>query len=152
MSQHKRIILTAALLLGTIATAGGQESTRPPSKEALVFLIAGQSNAGGVAAFSPETNEKSGMAAKHPTIPGSTDVVAGISSLILTLTDRIAGAGGAAPLAVILRDCSNQRILHRIFTAGGARFLLTAVCKGDDVATDTLDPALGALETVLSAG
>ena len=43
-----------------------------PSKEALVFLIAGQSNAGGVAAFSQETNEKAGMQEKHPTIPGST--------------------------------------------------------------------------------
>ncbi|MBC8871627.1 MAG: hypothetical protein H8E44_19550 [Planctomycetes bacterium] len=46
--------------------------------EALVFLIAGQSNAGGVAAFSPESNEKSGMAKKHPTIPGSTAKEVGI--------------------------------------------------------------------------
>lgn len=45
---------------------------------ALVFLIAGQSNAGGVAAFSPETNVKSGMAGKHPTIPGSTAKEIGI--------------------------------------------------------------------------
>jgi hypothetical protein len=46
--------------------------------EALVFLIAGQSNAGGVAAFSPETNAKAGMAKKHPTIPGSTAEEVGI--------------------------------------------------------------------------
>lgn len=48
------------------------------SKEAIVFLIAGQSNAGGVAAFSPETNEEAGMAKKHPTIPGSTAKEVGI--------------------------------------------------------------------------
>ncbi len=48
------------------------------SEEAIVFLIAGQSNAGGVAAFSPETNEKAGMAKKHPTIPGSTAKEVGI--------------------------------------------------------------------------
>ena len=48
------------------------------SKEAIVFLIAGQSNAGGVAAFSPESNEKSGMAKEHPTIPGSTAKEVGI--------------------------------------------------------------------------
>jgi hypothetical protein len=48
------------------------------SKEALVFLIAGQSNAGGVAAFSPETNKKAGMHEKHPTIPGSTAEEVGI--------------------------------------------------------------------------
>ncbi len=45
---------------------------------ALVFLIAGQSNAGGVAAFSPETNVKSGMAKEHLTIPGSTASEVGI--------------------------------------------------------------------------
>ena len=48
------------------------------SSTALVFLIAGQSNAGGVAAFSPESNEKSGMAGKHPTTPGSTAKEVGI--------------------------------------------------------------------------
>ena len=48
------------------------------SREAIVFLIAGQSNAGGVAAFSPETNEKAGMQEKHPTIPGSTAREVGI--------------------------------------------------------------------------
>ncbi|MCP4452863.1 MAG: hypothetical protein GY809_15485, partial [Planctomycetes bacterium] len=41
-------------------------------RTARVFLIAGQSNAGGVAAFSPESNVNSGMAEKHPTLPGST--------------------------------------------------------------------------------
>ena len=54
------------------------ENAYAASKEALVFLIAGQSNAGGVAAFSPESNIKSGMAKKHPTIPGSTAKEAGI--------------------------------------------------------------------------
>lgn len=47
-------------------------------RTALVFLIAGQSNAGGVAAFSPESNANSGMAEKHPTIPGTTAKEVGI--------------------------------------------------------------------------
>ena len=46
--------------------------------EAVVFLIAGQSNAGGVAAFSAETNKKAGLAKKRPTIPGSTAKEVGI--------------------------------------------------------------------------
>ena len=46
--------------------------SRARAKNAIVFLITGQSNAGGVAAFSPETNTKAGMHKKHPTIPGST--------------------------------------------------------------------------------
>lgn len=50
----------------------------PETDTALVFLIAGQSNAAGVAAFSPETNKRAGMADKHPTIPDSTAVEDGI--------------------------------------------------------------------------
>ncbi len=47
-------------------------------RPARVSLIAGQSNAGGVAAFSPESNVNAGMAAKHPTLPGSTAKEVGI--------------------------------------------------------------------------
>lgn len=68
----------AASLPGTVAVAQVRDKTKSPSKEALVFLIAGQSNAGGVAAFSPETNKKAGLAEKHPTIPGATAKEVGI--------------------------------------------------------------------------
>jgi len=79
------------------------------------------------------------------------DVLAGVSSLVLTLADRVASSGGPAPLAVLLRDASNQRILHRIFTVNDDRFLVTAVAKGSEISTDALDPALTALEEVLSS-
>ena len=62
---------------GTKANAVKAKATAPAA-QALVFLIAGQSNAGGVAALSPESNVKSGMAKKHPTIPGSTAREVGI--------------------------------------------------------------------------
>jgi len=48
-----------------------------PSSKALVFLIAGQSNAGGVAPFSPESNAASPYA-DYPTTPGSTAAEVGI--------------------------------------------------------------------------
>lgn len=80
------------------------------------------------------------------------DVLAGVSSLILTLADRISKAGGPMPLAVLLRDAANQRILHRIFVVGNERYLVTAVSRGEDLTTDALDPALTALEDVLAAG
>lgn len=54
-------------------------------ERALVFLIAGQSNAGGVAAFSPETNDESGMADKYPTLPGSTAKEVGIPTPLTML-------------------------------------------------------------------
>ena len=66
-------------MLGATGPVAGEPSGHPPvGRTALLFLIAGQSNAGGVAAFSPETNEKSGLAKKHPTIPGSTAKEVGI--------------------------------------------------------------------------
>ena len=46
--------------------------------EAIVFLIAGQSNAGGVAAFSAGTNERAGMQEENPTNPGTTAEEVGI--------------------------------------------------------------------------
>jgi hypothetical protein len=54
------------------------KSAAVPTKQAIVFLITGQSNAGGVAAFSPETNVKAGLQKKHPTNPGSTAKEVGI--------------------------------------------------------------------------
>ena len=79
------------------------------------------------------------------------DVIAGVSSLVLTLADRVASSGGSAPMAVLIRDASNQRILHRIFTVNNERFLVTAVAKGNEIATDALDPALPALEEMLDS-
>jgi len=77
------------------------------------------------------------------------DVLAGVSSLVFSLADRIASAGHATPLAVLLRDNSNQRILHRIFSVQDDRYLVTAVSRGGEVSTDALDPALAALEDIL---
>ena len=94
--QAKRIITSSRLLLTVLAITGistttavgideyrvTQTSAPKSQTEALVFLIAGQSNAGGVAAFSPESNEKSGLAKKHPTIPGSTAQEVGIPTVM----------------------------------------------------------------------
>ncbi len=69
-----------ALLMLAFSGSGLAQVPGPAadSRTALVFLIAGQSNAGGVAAFSFESNEKAGLAKKHPTIPGSTAREVGI--------------------------------------------------------------------------
>jgi len=73
------LLFTAAVLPAACQAAAEEPSSHPRiERPALVFLIAGQSNAGGVAAFSPESNVKSGLAKKHPTIPGSTAKEVGI--------------------------------------------------------------------------
>lgn len=83
VSSKGFVELTKRLFDGPLrdATVGSFDQYKPRDSkdaDALVFLIAGQSNAGGVAAFSPESNVKSGMAKKHPTIPGSTAKDVGI--------------------------------------------------------------------------
>ena len=72
-----RIVLLCLTLI-SISSLTQEIQNSPKDRQALIFLIAGQSNAGGVAAFSPETNEQSGLAEKHPTLPGSTAKEVGI--------------------------------------------------------------------------
>jgi hypothetical protein len=78
------------------------------------------------------------------------ETLAGVSSLLLTLADRCVTTGAPRPIAVLVHDESNQRILHRIFSVGPTRFLLTAVARGLELAPQALDPALGKLEQVLT--
>ena len=59
--------------------APGAIGSRQSERAALVFLIAGQSNAGGVAAFSPESSANSRYGNSGPTIPGSTAKEMGIA-------------------------------------------------------------------------
>ena len=50
---------------------------------------------------------------------------------------------------MLIRDASNQRILHRIFTVDDEPFLVTVASKGGELATDVFEPALAALEETL---
>jgi cell division protein FtsB len=75
--------------------------------------------------------------------------LAGISSLLLTMSERIERGGGAAPVAVMIQDVANQTTLHRIFSVGGSRYLLTAVTRSRWVVPGSLDPALSKIESML---
>lgn len=78
------------------------------------------------------------------------DMLAGVWSLLLTIADRVVAAGAPAPLAVMVHDAQGRAILHRIFSAGNTRFLLTAVSHTHRLAPESLDPALANLERVLT--
>ena len=80
----------------------------------------------------------------------SVDWLAGMGSLVLTLVERSERAGEPRPIGVVIHDDANQRILHRLFTTAGQRFLLTAVAKGHDVTPIALDAALGKIERALA--
>jgi len=81
--MKKLFVSILTVMLATIhcinAHAGEKKKNhKARSESAIVFLIAGQSNAGGVAAFSRETNQKAGMQDKHPVNPGTTAKEVGI--------------------------------------------------------------------------
>ena len=57
-ARHRFLLLSICTLAAVLLVAGHQALAGSPSakRPALVFLIAGQSNAGGCAVFAPETN------------------------------------------------------------------------------------------------
>jgi predicted regulator of Ras-like GTPase activity (Roadblock/LC7/MglB family) len=96
--------------------------------------------------------DETGLPIASSTQARHAEQLAGIASLILTLAERIVANQQPAPLAVLLRDESNQLVLHRVFRLPFTeeRFILTAVAKGTTATPDLLDPALGALEELLA--
>lgn len=83
-----------------------------------------------------------------------TEQLAGIASLILTLSERIVANNQPGLLSVLLRDESNQLVLHRIFRLPFTeeRYILTALSQGVLTTPDALDPALARLEELLAPG
>lgn len=78
------------------------------------------------------------------------EVLAGISSLVLTLADRLVKAGEPVPLAILVRDDAGGLVLHRILTVGEERFLITGVGRDPTLTSEALDPVLPALESALA--
>ena len=70
----KKIIATSVFVLAAIALLGLSSAAAAQEKkgEALLFLIAGDKNAEGQAAFSKQTNAARGIEANWPVMPGST--------------------------------------------------------------------------------
>lgn len=79
----KRNTLLITLLLIATPSAWAQ-STEPPhggrhlGRPALVFLVAGQSNAVGCGVLSPEIHAADGLAQRRPLVPGSTAIEVGL--------------------------------------------------------------------------
>ncbi len=78
------------------------------------------------------------------------DMLCASLGLMLNMVDRIATNGGAAPLAVVLRDSDNRISLHRLFKVDGQRYVITAITSGSFLPPDVLDPALARIERVLT--
>lgn len=79
------------------------------------------------------------------------ETLAAVSSLLLKLVDRLATAELPAPIGAVFRDVDNQLLVHRVFSVGGERFVLTAVTRARALNPDVLDPALIRIEALLDA-
>jgi hypothetical protein len=79
------------------------------------------------------------------------DRLSAISSLLLLMMDRVAGAGLPPLLSVMLHDESNSTTLCRIFRAHDQRLSLTAVSGGARLTPIALDPALAKINAALLA-
>ncbi|MGB5282892.1 MAG: hypothetical protein WBN29_00185 [Polyangiales bacterium] len=77
------------------------------------------------------------------------EVHAGLSSLLLTMVDRVKGNELPAPIAAVFRDQANQVVVHRVFTVDSERYVLTAVATGKSMAPDILDPTLKTVERII---
>jgi hypothetical protein len=81
----------------------------------------------------------------------SPDTLAGSSSLLLILADRMPRHGVARPHSFVVHDDAGQVTLHRIFQAGEKRFLLSVVSNNSAVFAqpEVFDTPVARLRTLL---
>jgi hypothetical protein len=79
------------------------------------------------------------------------ETLAGTSSLLLILAERIPRHGAARPHSFVLYDEAGQVTLHRIFTAGDRRYLLSVVTNGVKVQPDMFEAAITRLRALLAS-
>lgn len=146
-------LLTSARIperIGQAVTKLRAERTGRPGHAELPRLLDTIAEQGAFAAVL--LTDETGLPVASSTQARHAEQLAGIASLILTLAERIVANQQPAPLAVLLRDESNQLVLHRIFRLPftDERYILTAVARGTAATPEALDPALGALEEMLA--
>lgn len=76
------------------------------------------------------------------------DKLAALSSMVLVFAERV-GRGGTPAQSLVIHDAENRETLCRIFSVGGQRLLLTAVCRGQHLSSTTLDAALSQVDKAL---
>jgi hypothetical protein len=83
MKTAKRWVImmsVSTMLLSSISSALGEMKAKQLNKAAIVFMVAGQSNAGGCGVYSPEMHKELGRDTKRPLIPGTTAAEVGLST------------------------------------------------------------------------
>jgi hypothetical protein len=94
-------------------------------------------------------SDESGLPLAASSTASNIDALSGTAAFFLTMAERAERAALPLPLSCVLLDTANRITLHRVFTVGGARYTLSGVARGSNVAPSALDPALSPLERVL---
>ena len=76
--------------------------------------------------------------------------LAGTAAFFLTLAERAERAELPRPMSCVVLDETNRMTLHRMFVVGAARYTVSAVSRGMNLAPGALDPALSPLERALT--
>lgn len=114
----------------------------------LVRLLDGIAQTGGFVSI--HLSDASGLPVASSSDARDTERMSGIASIVFLLAERVERDGGAAPAALVIKDHADRLTLHRIFSIGGKRLLLSAVTTGAELSVRALDPALGRLERALT--
>lgn len=86
------------------------------------------------------------LAASHADSP---EAVAASASVVLTLADRMRDTRQPEAVGAVVHDAQSRRIVHRIFSTGRERYVMTAVCEGLTLGPDALDPVLPRIRRLL---
>lgn len=96
-------------------------------------------------------SDDQGLTLAHNEHARDIDRIAGLSSLLLVLAERIAREGAPAPLSLMVHDEENNVILCRAIRIQDTRLLLTAVTTGVELTPTALDPAISKIDAILSS-
>lgn len=121
------------------------------SRSGLRELLDRLAERGGFAAVVLSDEAGLPMACNHSCT--SAETLAGTSSLLLILAERVPRHGAARPHSFVLHDEAGQVTLHRIFSVGSQRYLLSVVSNSapDFVQPELFDTPIARLRTLLSS-
>lgn len=80
----------------------------------------------------------------------SIDHAAGVFSLLLMMSDRLEHTGSPGLRSIIIRDEDEALSVHRIFTVGEQRYLLSAATRSTLMVPAALDPAIDSVKSTLA--
>lgn len=127
--------------LASVERGGGRQSD-------LTLLLNEVAAIGGFRAV--VLSDDQGLMLAHSDNAWDLDRIAGMSSFLLVLAERMGRDDAPAPLSLMAHDEENSVMLCRFFRVRDSRLLLTAVSASAELTPTALDPTLSWVDKVLS--